>query len=408
VDNDNRNAISIIDGDGVTIEDNRFVNVTRSKMPGAIDAEPDAHAFPIIRNIIVRGNAFDHVGGSVGVFSIFVPATVTTPVQNVTFEDNVVKNYVGSGSMVFFTDHRMPSATSTPNNVKIQKNTGQRGFRPFFVYGKRITIRDNTWTDYTHSAMLAFASTNAVRDLDLSNNRFERAGTSDGYCLTAFSIHNANIAGNKFIDCGTGAAGAANAVDFNKGTSSHIAFDSNEFSAPTRKTLVAIQREGAHTFTANTNRFFRNAIATGLSNSFQAEESDELASSWTPVILGTTTAGTGTYTEQWGRYRRIGKTVYFAFRITTTAHTGTGLVQITLPTYAASSANKAETTIAVMAAGMGPSSHGQVGLINPASVTGSTGSLRLYRLDPGGHFQQETIPASGTYTIHGSGSYETP
>jgi polygalacturonase len=276
VNNDNRNAISIIDGDGVTIEDNRFVNVTRSNMPGAIDAEPDANTFPIIRNIIVRGNAFDHVGGSVGVMSIFVPATVTSPVQNVTFEDNVVTNYVGGGSMVFFTDNRMPSATSTPNNLKVLKNTGRGGFRPFFVYGKRITIRDNTWTDYAHSAMLAYASTNAVRDLDLLNNRFVRGGTSDGRCLTAFSVDYANIAGNKFIDCGTGTAGSAIAVDFNKGTSSHIAFDSNEFSTPTRKTLVAIQREGAHTFTSNTNRFFSNAVSTGLTNHFQADESDEL------------------------------------------------------------------------------------------------------------------------------------
>lgn len=409
VNNDNRNAISIIDGDGVTIEDNRFVNVTRSNMPGAIDAEPDANTFPIIRNIIVRGNAFDHIGGSVGVLSIFVPASVMSPAQNVTFEDNVVTNYVGGGSMVFFTDNRTPSATSTPNNVKILKNNGQGGFRPFFVYGKRITIRDNTWTDYTNSAMLAYASTNAVRDLDLLNNRFVRGGTSEGYCLTAFSIDYANIAGNKFIDCGTGTAGSSIAVDFNTGASSNIAFDSNEFSTPTSKTLVAIQREGTHTFTSNTNRFFRNVVSTGLTNNFQAEESDELETSWAPVVIGTATAGTGTYTEQWGRYRRIGKTVFFAVKLTMTTHTGSGLAQITLPTYAAPSSSNQETTVAVLVAGAGAVRYGQVGLINPASVAGSTGNLRLYKLDASGALQQVVIPGAGvTWTVYASGSYKMP
>jgi hypothetical protein len=272
VNNDNRNAISIIDGDGITVVDNRFVSVTRPNMPGAIDAEPDARGFPIIRNITVRGNTFDHVGGGVGVMSVVVRAGVTQPAQNVTFEGNEVRNYVGTGSMVFFTDSRMPTASSAQNNLVIAKNMASGGFRPFFVYGKGITIRDNTWTDFTHSAMVAYRDTNAVRDLTMTNNTLTRVGTADGYCLTAFTVDHADFVGNRFIDCGSGWLGPAAAIDFDAGTSSHIAFDGNEIRSPGGKTRVAIRKGANHKFTPGTNRFGRNRIDQGLGNGFEAED----------------------------------------------------------------------------------------------------------------------------------------
>ena len=272
VNNDNRNAISIIDGDGVTITDNRFVNVTRPNMPGAIDAEPNADSSPVIRNITVRGNTFEHVGGNVGVLSVVVRSGVTQPAQNVTFEGNEVRDYVGTGSMVFFTDSRMPTASSAPNNLVIAKNTASGGFRPFFVYGKGITIRDNTWTDFKRSAFIAWRDTNAVRDLKMTNNTLTRIGKDDGYCLTAFTVQHADFIGNKFIDCGGGFLGPAVAVGFDAGTSSYITFDGNEISSPSGKTKVAIRKGANHTFTPATNRFGRNVIDKGLGNAFQAQD----------------------------------------------------------------------------------------------------------------------------------------
>jgi len=49
---------------------------------------------------------------------------------------------------------------------------------------------------------------------------------------------------------------------------------------------------------------------------------------FTPTIVGFTTAGVGTYTIQTGSYTRIGDTVVAHVRIATTAHTGTGQMQI--------------------------------------------------------------------------------
>jgi hypothetical protein len=53
---------------------------------------------------------------------------------------------------------------------------------------------------------------------------------------------------------------------------------------------------------------------------------------WTPIIIGSTTAGTGTYTLQSGNYTRIGNLVFLSGRVTWTAHTGTGNMLLgTLP-----------------------------------------------------------------------------
>jgi hypothetical protein len=45
---------------------------------------------------------------------------------------------------------------------------------------------------------------------------------------------------------------------------------------------------------------------------------------WTPVIEGTSSAGTGTYIVQTGRYTKIGNRVFFDCNLAWNAHTGTG------------------------------------------------------------------------------------
>jgi hypothetical protein len=49
---------------------------------------------------------------------------------------------------------------------------------------------------------------------------------------------------------------------------------------------------------------------------------------FTPVLEGTTTAGTGTYTTQFGQYTKIGDTVFIRIYLAWTAHTGTGDTEI--------------------------------------------------------------------------------
>lgn len=52
------------------------------------------------------------------------------------------------------------------------------------------------------------------------------------------------------------------------------------------------------------------------------------SSTWTPVIIGGTTAGVGTYTAQKGTYSKIGNMVFVQAYMVWTAHTGTGVMRI--------------------------------------------------------------------------------
>jgi hypothetical protein len=49
---------------------------------------------------------------------------------------------------------------------------------------------------------------------------------------------------------------------------------------------------------------------------------------FTPTIIGTTTAGVGTYTTQEGQYTKIGNCVSFALTLNWSAHTGTGNMRV--------------------------------------------------------------------------------
>ena len=49
---------------------------------------------------------------------------------------------------------------------------------------------------------------------------------------------------------------------------------------------------------------------------------------FTPTIVGTTSAGTGTYSSQTGRYTKIGNRVYINIYLSWSAHTGTGNMRV--------------------------------------------------------------------------------
>jgi hypothetical protein len=59
--------------------------------------------------------------------------------------------------------------------------------------------------------------------------------------------------------------------------------------------------------------------------------------SWTPTVVGASSAGTTTYTTQLGSYTKIGRLVFARAEISYTSATGTGTMRISLPFSAGSS-----------------------------------------------------------------------
>lgn len=94
---------------------------------------------------------------------------------------------------------------------------------------------------------------------------------------------------------------------------------------------------------------------------------------FTPTIVGTTTAGTGTYSVQIGTYTRMGRVVRFNVAITWSAHTGTGNMNIAgLPFTASATANSQPVSVA--------SSNLTVPVTSTpvAMVSANTATIRMY------------------------------
>ena len=71
-------------------------------------------------------------------------------------------------------------------------------------------------------------------------------------------------------------------------------------------------------------------VTTSGSGTMTSELLDDYEEgTWTPVVIGTTTAGTGTYSVQSGSYTKVGRLVTVVCGLSWSAHTGTGNTQIT-------------------------------------------------------------------------------
>jgi len=69
---------------------------------------------------------------------------------------------------------------------------------------------------------------------------------------------------------------------------------------------------------------FSATAGTGTSELFDDYEEG----TWTPVVEGTTTAGTATYARQGGLYQKVGNVVHFVAAIVYNSHTGTGDMRV--------------------------------------------------------------------------------
>lgn len=337
---ENRNAISVIDCDGLEITGCTFFRCTRSNMPGAVDIEPD-QTWHIVKNIRVRGNKFKAVGGNIGVVSCVMAGNIPAPL-NISITDNHFENSLTtvSHAEIAFQTNRALTTSSAYMNMVVTGNTGSNGCKPFDIRAVRgLTFSDNSFDGYSSNSLLGYiSSTDLVRDAFVESNKFRRVGTGSGtnYGMAIFQVDSVTLRNNTFDDCGDTTAGSCS-IDFAQGTSTRVKLLGNTYRSPTGRTLQATIKEGTHTFTPLTNTQLNEAFLNNLGNAFLALESNNNWMNYTPIVAGATTAGTGTYFIQEGYWRREGNVVYFTINIGWNAanHSGTGICRISLPVIAA-------------------------------------------------------------------------
>lgn len=270
VNRENRNAISVIDCDGLLIEDNTFVNVARPNMPGAIDFEPDNLPFHVLRKVRVAGNRFDRIGGNLAVISVFISAPLDTGPSDFVFENNEI----GSANAAAFVliQRGNTSLDKRPRGVFLRGNKVVGPLdRPFYVEGIRdLSITDNTFSNARRSALLGYRSPALpLNQVVVERNRFDQCGKEDSAALRVFSVTGVRFERNVWDESGSGAAGSS-AVSFNAGESDSVAFVGNRFTSATGRTKIAIHKERNHKFSANSNVFNENTLDDRLSNQFEA------------------------------------------------------------------------------------------------------------------------------------------
>lgn len=291
VNKDNRNGISVIDCNGLTIQNNYIINSSRNNMPGAIDLEPNNNTYHVLTNINITGNYIRDCGGNVGQISVYVPPLVPAP-TNINISSNyLVNNTTAAGSSygISFRINRNLTATDKNQNIAINNNFLQNGTGGLFIpTGKGINIENNNIQQQVNGVKIGYIDSTAS-NIKFVNNTLDNCGngTSDKVGLAIFGVNYLDIISNQFVDCGNGSAGSY-AIDFNQGSSSYVTLNNNIITSPNGNTLVAVVKEGSHTFDPTTNQMFEN-VFSGLNATFAAYQTDycELSNAnvYSPAIL---------------------------------------------------------------------------------------------------------------------------
>lgn len=254
----NRNAISIIDAERLTIERSTFLDCTRVGdgtanagdpfkrdtglgMPGPIDIEPNADKFAIVRDVTIRGNRFRGGGGFAVALHPLPNDFVTHPQRGIRVIDNIIEDRVGGIDMTGYVYDVAMKPGSAPYDVTISGNVVTRCKTPFRISGVRgMTMTGNRFVDCTDRA--EFNNTAPVAEVTATRNRFERVG-SDAfpYGLWLRTLDGLTLAENDFIDCGGPGRKDGVAIAIVAGSPRDLMLKGNRFSSPTGRMNQTLQ-----------------------------------------------------------------------------------------------------------------------------------------------------------------------
>lgn len=220
---DNRNAISVIDGDDVKMRNCRFHHCTRFDMPGAIDMEPNpANIFPVIRNITVDGCDFRQVGGVAGAVCMAMLAPqykLTTPQRGFTVQNCTFSGLLDSTRPIFMQQLQYPTAATVRNDVFIKNNWfyDLGTYVSQFEGVRGVEISNNYFI--VGGAPFQIGAEEKCLDVTVSNNTFKEIGWWGSYCFELVQCENVTIDNNLFDNIGQSDLGGGVITRFQNGSS---------------------------------------------------------------------------------------------------------------------------------------------------------------------------------------------
>jgi hypothetical protein len=307
------------------------------------------------------------------------------------------------------------SATNAYLNVDIYYGgaaTGGNGKGTLVIDGNTFGVNSS----YSNNIVLSNASSTSayyrrLKQLIVSNNiSFAQSqyflDMTSGSALAFIGVSYSTIQGNTII-------GTYNTV-FNSASTNSRAFQLGANQA----TDILIIRDNivvdknifalASDVNASADSLIENNKMSGVTTVFVGGSLANLQTkvgTFTPLVKGTVTTGTGTYTTQFGRYQRVGTRVWYEISLILTAHTGSGNMYVDLNDifYASKNINAnvswaAATLYSTVVVGAGK----ELG----AAVANFSKTLQLYTQDQAGG-ALNLLPLATAFTLYVCGWYET-
>ena len=215
IDKNNRNCISVTNGQFIEIDSNIFKNTTRVDMPGAIDFEPELVGC-LINDISIHDNKFDNIGGGAGIIGFALSINLTVQASNFYISNNQISNCTGSFALSFTgktsADPLAPAANS-PYNICFVNNqiNGNATSGAFSIRGcDGIVMSNNVFINCVGINYMGFpisGVTTPLRNVTFTNNTFKdsriiSANPFDGFIYILSTIGGMSFEGNNFISCG--------------------------------------------------------------------------------------------------------------------------------------------------------------------------------------------------------------
>lgn len=263
------------------------------------------------------------------------------------------------------------------------------------------------------AAQMSFMNADFISNLIMENNRITNfltiginlsgANLGDGYVIKDYNLQNNifyNVA-NPFYCLATLASGGGANLN-----AKSLMIQNNTFEYPTAFaypaiTFYAVAATGQF---SNNNVINFNALFAGNNSGVLSLPTlQQKQGTFTPVVSGRTSAGSGTYSAQYGQYIKNGKFVTFELYVAWTAHTGTGGFSVTLP-FTPTAYNVGPIALSIIAENVTVTAGKQVSAIASAA----TNDIVVYESAPGGTLSYLAVSASaspasafyisGTYT----------
>ncbi len=204
VNKQNRNGITVGDGENVIIRRCKFTRTTSDKSPGTIDIEQNKNNYHVTQNIQILDCEFNDNGGTGIVVDVATPQrTMKRPMNTLIFKRNKIRNQQRRG--ILLNQFSEFDATAAQSGVIVQDNVIEKTPIPIAIEGiQGIDIVGNTIRDTERGIMVGFGKKGrGTQNINIRNNTFERVGSDPklgGAAVIILNALNVNVEGNTIGD----------------------------------------------------------------------------------------------------------------------------------------------------------------------------------------------------------------